>query len=121
SSTITPPAAPAPGGPLSAGMYYVSLRDGSLWSTPADGSSKAQRLTPKSVTVADNWVVSPPLPGRSAGDKLAYIDLQHAFVHTLRSDVQSDTIVPQPLLNAGIAPSSLWDTSTGAAALDSLA
>ena len=121
SSTITPPAAPAPGGPLSAGIYYVSLRDGSLWSTPADGSSKAERLTPKSVTVADNWVVSPPLPGHSAGDKLAYIDLQHAFVHTLRSDGQSDTVVPQPLLKAGIAPSSLWDTSTGEAILDSLA
>src|SRR5437868_3097486 len=121
SSTITPPAAPAPGGPLSAGIYYVFLRDGSLWSTPADGSSKAERLTPKSVTVADSWVVSPPLPGRSAGDKLAYIDLQHAFVHTLRSDGQSDTVVPQPLLKAGVAPSSLWDTSTGEAILDSLA
>jgi len=121
SSTITPPAAPAPGGPLSAGIYYVSLRDGSLWSTPADGSSKAERLTPKSVTVADSWVVSPPLPGRSAGDKLAYIDLQHAFVHTLRSDGQSDTVVPQSLLKAGVAPSSLWDTSTGEAILDSLA
>ena len=121
SSTITPPAAPAPGGPLSAGIYYVFLRDGSLWSTPADGSSKAERLTPKSVTVADSWAVSPPLPGRSAGDKLAYIDLQHAFVHTLRSDGQSDTVVPQPLLKAGVAPSSLWDTSTGEAILDSLA
>lgn len=121
SPTITPPAAPVPAGPLSAGTYYVFLRDGSLWSKPADGSSKAERLTPKSITVADGWVVSPPLPGRSAGDKLAYIDLQRAFVHTLRSDGQSDTVVPQPLLKAGIAPSSLWGTSTGEEILNSLA
>jgi Tol biopolymer transport system component len=120
SSTFTPPAAPASGGPLSAGIYYVFLRDGSLWSAPADGSSKAERLTPESTTVADGWVVSPPLPGRSAGDKLAYIDLQQAFVHTLRSDGQSDTVVPQPLLKAGIAPSLLWDTSTGEAILNSM-
>jgi Tol biopolymer transport system component len=120
-STITPPAGPSQGGPLSAGIYFVFQRDSTLWSAPVDGSSKAERLTPKSITVAEDWVVSPPLPGRAAGDKLAYIDLQQAFVHTLRSDGQSDTVVHQPLFKAGIAPSSMWDTSTGEAILESLA
>ena len=120
-SVITPPAAPAFGGPLPAGIYFVFLRDGSLWSTPADGTTKAKQLTPQHVTVAEDWVVSPPLAGRSAGDMLAYIDLQHAFVHTIRSDGQSDTAIRQPLLKAGISPSSVWDTSTGEAILGSLA
>ena len=120
-SAITPPAAPAFGGPLPAGIYFVFLRDGSLWSAPADGTTKAKELTPQQVTVAEDWVVSPPLPGRTAGDMLAYIDLQHAFVHTIRSDGQSDTAIRQPLLKAGISPSSVWDTSTGEAILGSLA
>ena len=119
-NTITPPAAPALGGPLPAGIYYVFLRDGSLWSAPADGTTKAKQLTPQDVTVGEDWVVSPPLPERSAGNMLAYIDLQHAFVHTIRSDGQSDTAIRQPLLKAGISASSVWDTSTGAAILDSL-
>ncbi len=118
---ITPPAGPALRGPLSAGMRFVFLRDGLLWSTPADGSSQAEQLTPKGVTVATNWVVSPPLPGRDAGDMVAYIDLQQALIHTIRSDGQSDTVVHQPLLKAGIAPSSVWDTNVGEAILDSLA
>jgi WD40 repeat protein len=120
-NTITPPAGPAFGGPLPAGMYFVFLRDGSLWSTPADGSTKAKRLTPQNITVAQGWAISPPLPGRSAGDMLAYIDLQRATVHTLRSDGQSDTVIRQPLLKAGIPPSSVWDTGTGDAILSSLA
>jgi Tol biopolymer transport system component len=119
-NTITPPAGPPLGGPLPAGIYYVFLRDGSLWSAPADGTTKAKQLTPQDVTVSEDWVVSPPLPGRSAGNMLAYIDLQHAYVHTIRSDGQSDTAIRQPLLKAGISPSSVWDTSTGAAILDSL-
>ena len=119
-STITPPAAPAVGGPLPAGMYFVFLRDGSLWSTPADGSTKTKRLTSQQVTVAEDWVISPPLPGRFAGDKLAYIDLQHAYIHTIRSDGQSDTVIRQPLMKAGISPALVWDTNTGAAILDSL-
>jgi len=51
---------------------------------------------------------------------VAYIDLQHAMVHTIRSDGQGDTLVRQPLLKSGIAPTSVWDTETGAAILSSL-
>ena len=117
---ITPPAGLPVHAPLSTGMRYVFLRDGILWSSPADGSTVAQQLTSASVTVAADWVVSPPLPGRSAGDLLAYIDLQRAFVHTVRSDGQRDIVVPQPLLKSGVSPSSVWDTTTGAAILNSL-
>ena len=118
---ITPPASLPGQGPLSAGMRFVFLRNGALWSAPADGSSSAQQLTPSNVVVADNPVVSPPLPGRNAGDMLAYIDLQHAYVHIIRSDGQRDTQLQQPLLKAGVQPSSVWDTDTGAAILNSLA
>jgi anti-sigma factor RsiW len=117
---ITPPAAQQSGGPLSAGLRYVFLRNESLWSTLADGSSQAERLTPDSVVVSSNWVVSPPLPGRSAGDRIAYIDLQTAYVHTIRSDGQQDTVVKQPLLKAGVVPASIWDTDTGMAILNGL-
>lgn len=118
---ITPPAGPPGHGPLSAGMRFVFLRNGILWSAPADGSASAQQLTPSNVIVADNSVVSPPLPGRSAGDMLAYIDLQHAYVHIIRSDGQRDTRLQQPLLKAGVQPSSVWDTDAGDAILSSLA
>ncbi len=121
SSAITPPAGPDLHAPLSAGMRFVFLRNGALWSTSADSGTPAQQLTPKHVMVAANWVVSPPLPGRSAGDMVAYIDLQQAQVHTIRSDGQRDTVVQQPLLKAGITPTSVWDTQTGEAILDSLA
>ncbi len=115
-----PPPAGLEQGPFAVGMRFVFLRDGALWSTPIDGSTQPVRITPTTVTVAASWVVSPALPGRSAGDMLAYIDLQHAQVHTIRSDGQSDTIVPQPLLKAGVAPSSIWDTDTGAAILNGI-
>ncbi len=118
---ITPPAGLPEHGPLSAGMRFVFLRNGMLWSTPADGSSPAQQLTPTNIDVADNPVVSPPLSGRAAGDMLAYIDLQHAFVHIIRSDGQRDTRIQQPLLKTGVQPSLVWDTVTGAAILNSLA
>jgi Tol biopolymer transport system component len=52
---------------------------------------------------------------------LAYIDLQKAFVHIIRSDGQQDTIIKQPLLSATIQPASVWDTDTGATILNSLA
>ena len=110
-----------PHGPLSAGMHLVFLRDGILMSAPADNSTASVALTPKNVTVSANWVVSSPLPGHSAGDLLAYIDLQGASVHTIRSDGQRNTLVQQPLLKTGIQPSSVWDTNTGAAILNSLA
>jgi len=119
-NTITPPAGLPPTAPLSAGMHFVFLRDGSLWSTPADGTARPRQLTPKNITVAQNWAVSPPLPGRYSGDLLAYIDLQQAQLHTLRSDGQRDTIIPQPLLKAGITPASVWDTTTGENILNSL-
>lgn len=119
-STITPPAGLPSTAPLSAGMHFVFLRDGSLWSTPADGTARPRQLTPKNITVAQNWAVSPPLPGRYSGDLLAYIDLQQAQLHTIRSDGQRDTIIPQPLLKAGIAPASVWDTATGENILNSL-
>ena len=121
--SITPPvSAPQQGsGPLSAGMRFVFLRNGVLWSTPADGTTSAHQLTPEHVTVAANWVVSSPLPGRYAGDMLAYIDLQQARLHTLRSDGLRDTVISLPLLKAGITPSSVWDTDIGANILNSLA
>jgi Tol biopolymer transport system component len=119
---ITPPIGPLQGGPLSAGMRSVFLRDGALWSTLANSSSKqADRLTPPGVAVAANWVVSPAQIGRSAGDMLAYIDLQKAYVHIIRSDGQQDTIIKLPLLNTTASPASVWDTDTGAMILNSLA
>jgi Putative zinc-finger/WD40-like Beta Propeller Repeat len=119
---ITPPSGPQQSGPLSAGRRFVLLRGGALWSVLADGSSKqVDRLTPPNVTVAANWVVSPAQAGHSAGDMLAYIDLQAAFVHSIRSDGQQDTIIKQPLLKAGVQPISVWDTDTGATILNNLA
>jgi len=119
---FTPPAAGPQGtGPLSAGVRFVFLRGGTLWSELADGSStQPDRLTPNSVTVADHWVVSAVLPGRAAGDMLAYIDLQKAYVHIIRSDGQEDTVINQPLLKAGISPASVWDTDAGTSILNSL-
>ncbi|HLH62219.1 MAG TPA: zf-HC2 domain-containing protein [Ktedonobacteraceae bacterium] len=120
---ITPPAAfQQPGVPLSAGMRFVFLRNGTLWSALADSSStQIDRLTPANVTVATGWTVSPPLPGRSAGDMLAYVDLQQARLHAIRSDGQQDTIIPLPLFKAGVSPASMWDTTTGMNILNSLA
>ena len=118
---ITPPSQPQQSVPLSAGMRFVFLRNGTLWSVLADSSGQDDRLTPANVTVASNWLVSPSLPGRSAGDMLAYIDLQQARVHTIRSDGQRDTIIQQPLFKAGVQPTSMWDTATGMNILNSLA
>lgn len=120
SGTLPPPAS-LQSGPLAAGMHIVFLRDGRLMSIPADGSTTAVALTPANVTVAANWAISTPLPGRSAGDLLAYIDLQTATVHIIRSDGQSDKVLPLRLLKAGVSPDSVWDTGTGAAILSSLA
>ncbi len=118
---IIPPTGPQQGGPLPAGVRFVFLRDGALWSILTNGSNKqADRLTPTNVAVAANWVVSPKQAGRVAGDMLAYIDLQGAFVHIIRSDGQQDTIIKQPLLQTGIQPTSVWDTDTGATILNGL-
>ncbi len=120
---ITPPAGlQQPAAPLSAGMRFVFLRNGTLWSALAGSSStQLDRLTPNNVTVATGWAVSPPLPGRSAGDMLAYIDLQQARVHTIRSDGQQDTTISLPLFKAGVQPTSMWDTPTGMNILNGLA
>lgn len=121
SGAITPPTGPLQGGPLSAGVRFVFLRDGALWSILTNATNNhADRLTPNNVTVAANWVVSPTQTGRLAGDMLAYVDLQKAFVHIIRSDGQQDTILKQPLLKTGIQPTSVWDTDTGATILNSL-
>jgi dipeptidyl aminopeptidase/acylaminoacyl peptidase len=115
--SITPPAG-LQQGPLPAGIRFVFLRDGALWSASAEGTGQIARLTPTTVTVAANWVVQPALAGRSAGDQLAYIDLQQGRLHTIRSDGQSDTLAGQSLL--GAQPSSVWYTDEGAAILTSL-
>src|ERR1700680_4551770 len=119
---ITPPAhGPQGTGQLSAGIRFVFLRDKALWSELANGSStQPDRLTSNGVMVADHWVVSATLPWRAAGDMLAYIDLQNARVHTIRSDGQEDTVIKQPLLKANISPTSVWDTNTGTIILSSL-
>jgi dipeptidyl aminopeptidase/acylaminoacyl peptidase len=52
---------------------------------------------------------------------VAYIDLQQGFVHLIRSDGQNDTVIQQPLLKQGVQPSTVWNTDTGAAILNSLA
>ncbi len=118
-NTFTPPAGPQQG-PIPAGVRFVFLRDGALWSVPSDGGSGTARLTPANTTVAENWTVRPALPGRLTGNMLAYIDLQQAQVHIIRSDGQNDSIIHQPLLKAGVAPETIWDTENGAAILSSL-
>ena len=119
---ITPPAAaPGQSGPLAAGTRFVFLRDGKLWSTLVDGSSRQpEQLTPSGVSVAANWIVSPTQAGHTAGNILTYIDLQGARVHTIRSDGQEDTIIQQALLKGGSVPGSIWETATGQAILTSL-
>jgi Tol biopolymer transport system component len=121
SGAITPPADSQPGGPLTAGMRFVFLRDGAIWSVLSNvTNNQPDRLTPSKVVVAANWVVSPAQAGRAAGDLLAYIDLQRAFVHIIRSDGQQDTTIKQPLLSSSIQPTLVWDTDTGATILNSL-
>src|SRR6266567_4876657 len=95
---ITPPAGLQQNGPLPAGTRFTFLRDGALWSAPSDGSTGIVRLTPPGVTVASNWTVRTALLGRSAGNMLASIDLQQAYIHTIRSDSQNDSVIRQPLL-----------------------
>src|SRR5205085_194326 len=61
---IAPPTGPLQSGPLSAGIRFVFLRDGTLWSKVTNSTKQADRLTPGNVTVATNWVVSPAQAGR---------------------------------------------------------
>ncbi len=121
---ITPPAAGPDSGqliPLAAGTRFVFLRDGALWSVLVDGGvHQPERLTPASVTVAAGWVVSPTARGHAAGDMLAYVDLKSARVHTIRSDGQQDTPVPQVLLQGAVSAAG-WGSGAGSAILNSLA
>jgi WD40 repeat protein len=103
-TTITPPAAPNVGGPLPAGQRFVFLRDGALWSAPADGSSAPVRLTPTSVVVAPNWSVGPALQGRAAGNRVAYLDLRQGSLHLVRSDGLLDTSLSQRVLKPASQP-----------------
>lgn len=116
---ITPPDAPQQG-PIPAGIRFVFLRDNTLWSAPTDGSTGILRLSPPNTSVAAHWAVRPALSGHQAGNLLAYIDLQHARVHIIRSDGQSDKTLQPPLLKSGAQPSSVWNTPSGSTVLSSL-
>ena len=117
SGGITPPAA-LQQGPIPAGMRFVFLRNGALWSAPTDGGDGVRRLTAPQNSVATSWTVRPALVGRYAGNMVAYIDLQQGFVHTIRSDGQNDTVIRQALFQPGQALP--WQTATGATIRDSL-
>ncbi|GAC1391428.1 MAG: hypothetical protein NVS4B11_19260 [Ktedonobacteraceae bacterium] len=116
--SITPPQDPRQGGPLPAGMHFVFLRNGSLWSGPEDGTTQAVRLTSTTVTVAPYWAVRPALSGHSAGDLLAYVDMKQGYIHLIRADGQSDVAIKQPLLKTAAAAS--WNTNSGSTILSSL-
>lgn len=120
-AAIIPPAGPFTGQiPLAAGSRFVFLRNGTLWSTLAEGTDhQPERLTPASVQVAENWVVNPLQGNHDAGDLLAYIDVRGGHVHTVRSDGQQDTSVPLALLRTNSAEN--WQSATGQAILHSLA
>ncbi len=115
---IIPPQSLHQGGPLPAGTRFVFLKDGGLWSTPEDGSAQAIRLTPALVNVAPHWVVNPAPTGHNAGNLLAYVDTKQGYLHTLRSDGQSDTTIRQLLVQNPSAAS--WNTSAGQSVLTSL-
>lgn len=123
-AAITPPAAGPNSGqflPLAAGTRCVFLQDGALWSVLVDGGAHLpERLTPADVVVAAGWRVSPRAHGHLAGDMLAYIDRQSARIHTIRSDGQLDTPIPQPLLKEDTGAAGLTG-STGNTILNSLA
>ncbi len=115
---ITPPQDLRQGGPLPAGMRFVFLQNGSLWSAPEDAKTSPVRLTPSTVTVASNWAVKPAETGHSAGNLVAYIDLKQGAIHLVRSDGQSDTAIKQPLLATVTA--NVWNTPLGSTILSSL-
>ncbi len=118
SDGITPPQSLHQGGPLPAGMRFVFLRDGSLWSAPENGSTQVVRLTSTDVTVAQHWAINPAPAGHMAGNLLAYIDTKQGRIHTLRSDGQSDTTISPSLLpNPSTAA---WNTPLGLSVLEGL-
>ncbi len=106
--------------PLSAGVRIVFQRGNALLSERSDGSStRPDQLTPSSVSVAPGWAVA-MLPGRTTGDMLAYIDMNKARVHLIRSDGLQDTAITPPLLKASVSPVSIQDTATWATIVNSL-
>ena len=115
---ITPPQGPRQGGPLPAGVRFVFLRDGSLWSEAEDGSVPASRLTPATVTVAPAWMVRPALANRVAGNMLAYIDEKQGYIHVVRTDGQNDTIIKQPLVR--VSSITAWNSTLGTTLLHGL-
>jgi WD40 repeat protein len=123
-AAITPPAAGPDSRqtiPLAAGTRFVFLRAGTLWSVLIDGGAhQPERLTPAGITVAAGWQVSQRARGHLAGDMLAYIDQQSARIHTIRSDGQLDTAVPQALLKGEGGPIA-WGGNTAITILNSLA
>jgi len=120
-NAITPPAGYSSTTlPLPAGNRFVFLHAGALWSASTDTSPAQARLTPPNVTVGGRWLVSPAAPGQAAGDMLAYIDIQHGYVHVIRSDGQNDTVVPLPLLGSRAPTAALWQTAEGQAILNGL-
>ena len=118
--TVMPPPAGLQQGPIPAGLRFLFLRNGALWSAPTTQNTAILRLTPAHTTVAAQWAVRPAQTGRSAGNMVAYIDLQQGFVHLIRSDGQNDTIIQQHLLKPGTQPSTVWNTNTGTTILSSL-
>lgn len=119
---MTPPAGPLIGQtiPLAAGSRFVFLRENALWSTLADGGDRQpERLTPAHTMVAPGWIVNPPQGKHDAGDLLAYIDLQGARVHIVRSDGQQDKPIQLALVRTN--STTIWQSAEGQTILASLA
>ena len=120
-NAITPPAGYSQNTmPLPAGTRFVFWRAGALWSASIDTTPSQAQLTPQHVMVGVSWVVSPATGTQSAGNMLAYIDIQHGYVHVIRSDGQNDTTVPQPLLPTHMLSSANWQTAEEQTILKSL-
>jgi Putative zinc-finger/WD40-like Beta Propeller Repeat len=107
--------------PPSAGMRFIFLRDNALWSEPINGEKNIARLTQPNIVVAEHWAIRPALVGKTAGNMLAYIDLQTARLHIIRSNGQDDSIIAESLLKSGTNPTAIWDTAMGETILTSLA
>jgi hypothetical protein len=115
---ITPPQDLRQGGPLPAGMRFIYLQNGSLWSAPEDAKTSPVRLTPSTVTVAPHWTVKPAQAGHSAGNLVAYVDLKQGAIHLIRSDGQNDIVVRQQLL--ATVSANTWNTALSSTILNSL-
>jgi len=90
---ITSAAGPHYAAPFTRYAFRV-LRDGLLWSKPAMAVQQAEHINTEGLTVATNWVVSPPLPGRDAVIWWIYRSEQPLSI--LSAAMTSDTVVHQP-------------------------